>query len=111
MLIDSDVVATTCKYGGGYVPDLRMHSMQDVRQGDQERGVHRLRQAIRNVHLQEGKIGNPEPLRGVYLFHLFLMLLGRGQTSSSSASSAVSGSIFSHFVGEVYFRYSPFIEK
>ena len=45
------------------------------------------------------------------LFHLFFPFLGGVQTSSNSASLAVSGSIFSHFVGEVYLLYSSFIDK
>ena len=35
------------------MPDLWMQSVQDLRQGDQERGMRRLQQAIRKVHLQE----------------------------------------------------------
>jgi hypothetical protein len=36
---------------------LWMHSMQDLRKGNQERGLHRLRQAIRKMHVHESKIG------------------------------------------------------
>src|SRR5665647_945096 len=43
----------TWNQGGYYVPDLWMQSVQDLRQGDQERGMRRLQQAIRKVHLQE----------------------------------------------------------
>jgi len=35
------------------VPDLWMQSVQDLRHGDQERGMRRLQQAIRKMHLQE----------------------------------------------------------
>jgi len=35
------------------VPDLWMQSVQDLRHGDQERGMRRLQQALRKVHLQE----------------------------------------------------------
>ena len=42
--------------------------------------------------------------------YLFFPFLGGMHTSSTSASFAVSGSIFSHFVGEVNFLYSSFME-
>ena len=41
------------------MPDLWMQSVQDLRQGDQERGMRRLQQAIRKVHLQEEIGGVP----------------------------------------------------
>ena len=33
--------------------DVRMHPVQDLWHGDQERGMRRVRQAIRKMHLQE----------------------------------------------------------
>jgi hypothetical protein len=41
------------KQGGFHVPDLWMYPMQDLRHGDQERGMRRLQPAIRKMHLQE----------------------------------------------------------
>ena len=35
------------------MPGLRMQSMQDLRQGDQERGMRRLQQAIRKMHVRQ----------------------------------------------------------
>lgn len=36
--------------------ELRLHSLQDLWHGDQERGMRRVRQAVRKVHLQEKTI-------------------------------------------------------
>lgn len=46
------------------MPDLWMQSMQDLRQGDQERGMRRLQQAIRKMHVREeiGKFQRSESL-------------------------------------------------